>query len=313
MPSAGPVFVGIDIAKATLDVAAADLHLKVENNRTGQIEMLQRVRSLKKRLHFILESDTGYGRELAKFLYSRRCKVSVVHPYRVRSFARAKGYLAKTDYIDAQVLAEYGERFRPKTSLKANKFQERLQHVMRRRRQITELLKMQKMQVQQMWDAEIRADTRKLMKSLTERIDNLLERADKIVQSSPLLAVKFNALCSVKCIGPKTAIEMIAELPELGLLNRKQVAALAGVAPMNYDTGTSGTARHIRGGRFYARTGLYMPMMVAIRFNPVLKPFYERLRANGKPHNVAMVAVMRKMVIHLNHVTRDALMRANAQ
>jgi transposase len=305
MQSSKTVFVGIDIAKVTLDVAAADLHLKVANDRAGHMEMLQKVRALKRRLHFILESDVGYGRELANYLFSRRCKVSVVHPYRVRSYARARGYLAKTDYIDAQVLAEYGQQFRPKPSFKTNKLQALFQHVMRRRRQIVELLKAQKLQVMQIWDAEMRADTKKLMALFSERIGGLVARAEKIVLSSPELSAKFQAFCAVKGIGPQTAIELLAEMPELGTLNRRQAGALAGLAPMNYDTGTSGSVRHIRGGRFYVRTSLYMPIMVAIRFNPILKAVYERLRANGKPHNVAMVAVMRKMVIHLNHVARQ--------
>lgn len=313
MPTVGPTFVGIDIAKATLDVAAGELHLKVSNDREGHAEMLRKVRALKKHLHFILESDTGYGRELANFLFARKCKLSVVHPYRVRSFARASGYLAKTDYLDAQVLAEYGKQFRPAPSPQTSKIQARLQHVMRRRRQIVELLKIQKNQVQQMWDTEIKADTRKLMASLVERVDQLLVRANGIVEGSPELTAKMKAFCSVKCVGPKTALELLSEMPELGTLGRKQAAALAGLAPMNYDTGTTPSVRHIRGGRFHVRTCLYMPALGAIRYNPILKAVYARLKANGKPHNVALVAVMRKMVIRLNHVAREAAEQGEQQ
>ena len=306
MPPIKTVYVGIDIGKESLDVAAADLRLKVANNRDGFGELLRETRALKKRLHFIVESDESYGRELARFLHARKCKMSVVPPYRVRSYARATGRLAKTDYIDSELLAEYGREFRPGVTGKADKIQAQLQHIMRRRRQVVDLLKIQKTQIQQMWDREIMADTKKLMQQFEERIEALTTRAEALVKASPALAAKFRAYCKVVGIGGKTAIELIAEMPELGTLGRKQVAALAGLAPVNYDSGTTPAPRHIRGGRFYVRTSLYMPTLVAVKHNEVLKVFYDRLRANGKPFRVALTAAMRKMVIYLNHVARDA-------
>jgi transposase len=307
MATMGTVFVGVDIGKSTLEASAADLHLKVSNDREGQLELLRKVRALKRHLHFIVEADMGYGREFVAFLRSRRCKVSVANPYQVRSFARAQGRLAKTDYLDAEVLAEYGKTFRPDVTPKPNKLQLRLKQVVKRRGQLIEMNKMQGLQLQHIWDAEIRKDAGKLMKIFAERIEAMDVRAQEIVQSCPVMSAKYRAFREVKCVGPQTAITLLSEVPELGTMNRRQAAALVGVAPLNKDTGTTLSPRHIRGGRFFVRKALYMTALTASHFNPVLAPFYKRLRENGKPPRVALIAVVRKLVIHLNHVARGVI------
>jgi transposase len=307
MDTTGLNFVGIDIGKTTLEVATADLHLKVNNNKDGHVELLKKVRALRRHLHFIVESDTGYGRELGAFLRTRRCKLSVVNPYQVRSFARAQGRLAKTDYLDAEVLAEYGKAFKPAASPKPNKLQLELREVVKRRRQLIEMQKVQGLQLEHIRDAEIRKDAKALLKLYAEGIEGMDARAEVIVQSCPILSAKYQAFRKVKCVGPQTAIILISEVPELGTMNRRQAAALVGVAPLNRDTGTTTSPRHIRGGRFFARKCLYLAAMTASRYNPILTPFYKRLRENGKPGKVALVAVMRKLVIHLNHVARGVL------
>lgn len=300
MPTKGPLFVGIDVGKTTLDVAAGDLRLKLANDRAGHEEMLTRVRALRRHLHFIVEVDNGYGRTLILFLFARRCRVTLVNPYRVRSFARASGKLAKTDRIDAMTMHEYGQTLRPAPSAKPDQYLARLQHVMRRRRQLREALHIQKQQLPLMWDKSIARATEALVEQLSAECAKLQQRAEELVCASPVLAARYRLFQSVKCIGATTALELVAGLPELGSINRREIAALVGVAPINYDTGTSKESARIKGGRFYLRRALYMSAVAGIRFNEVLAPFYQRLRANGKPGRVAIVAAMRKLVVHLN-------------
>jgi transposase len=298
-----PLFVGIDIAKASMEVAAGDLQLNLANDSKGFAELLAAVRRLRRRVHFICE-HTSYARKLGQFLHTQRCALSFVHPYHVRQFAKASGQIAKTDAIDARVLAEFGATFRPERTPKPDKTLARLTRLARRRRQLARVLALQKLQFAHLLDRDLQEDTREFMKHIETCMVDLDRRLERIIEETPRLANLVLALSSVVGMGRTSAIGLICELPEIGRLNRQQVAALAGVAPMNWDTGILTGQRHIRGGRAPLRTLLFMPACHAARADPVLSVFFKRLRAAGKPYHVALIAVLRKYLIYLNHVAR---------
>jgi transposase len=304
--SRATLFVGIDLSKAHLEVAAQGLHLKVPNNRTGFAEMVTAVRALRRRSQYAWESDRVHARALQQYLVTHRCRFSPLSAFKVRQFAKATGRMAKTDYIDAEVIAEYATTFRPPPVTPWSHLQARLLDVMRRRNQLVRALRDQKMQVAQIWGNDLKQDGLALIKSLARSIRELEATAETLVKSCPKTAAKYHVLCNVPGIARKSAILLLAEMPELGTLNRRQVAALAGLAPVNWESGTSSGARHIRGGRQSLRTSIYMAAQVAARFNPVLSKFFERLRGQGKPYRVAIIAVMRKLLIYLNGLIREA-------
>jgi transposase len=304
--SRATLFVGIDLSKAHLEVAAQGLHLKVPNSRTGFAEMVTAVRALKRRTQYAWEADRVHGRALQQYLATNKCRFSPLSAFKVRQFAKATGRMAKTDYIDAEVIAEYATTFRPPPVIPWSNLQARLIDVMRRRNQLICAIRDQKMQVAQIWDKDLKEDGLLLIKSLATSIRQLEGTAEDLVKSCPKTAAKYHVLCRVPGIATKSAIQLLAEMPELGTLNRRQVAALAGLAPVNWESGTSSGTRHIRGGRQSLRTSIYMAAQVAARFNPVLSEFFDRLRAHGKPYRVAIVAVMRKLLIYLNRLVREA-------
>lgn len=255
------VHLGIDIAKDTLEIAGPHLHLQVPNNPTGYEQLLTAVKKLPITPHFICEATGGYERLLIAHLLTQSCRVSRLNPSRVRQFAKATGRLAKTDHIDALVLADYGKTLCPDPMSQPDPLLEGLTDVVRRRGQLA-------------------------------GEDNQLTK-------------KLHQLCEVQGVGKTTAINLLAELPELGQLNRTRIAALAGLAPFNHDSGAGRAQRHIRAGRSQVRRALYMAAFTSIRCNPVLKPFYRQLRARRKSHRGAITAVMRKLLIHLNHIIRS--------
>lgn len=304
--SRATLFVGIDLSKAHLEVAAKGLHLKVPNNRTGFTQIVTAVRALKRRAQYAWEADRVHGRALQQYLVTNRCRFSPLSAFKVRQFAKATGRMAKTDYIDAEVIAEYAATFRPPPLIPWSRLQARLVDVMRRRNQLVRALRDQKLQVAQIWDKDLKQSGLALIKNLTQSVRELESTAERLIKSCPKTAAKYHVLCEVPGIAKKSAIQLLAEMPELGALNRRQVAALSGLAPVNWESGTSSGTRHIRGGRQSLRTSIYMAAQVAARFNPVLSKFFERLRGQGKPYRVSIVAVMRKLLIYLNGLVRNA-------
>lgn len=304
--SRATLFVGIDLSKANLEVAAQGLHLKVPNNRTGFAEIVKAVRALRRRAQYAWEADRVHARALQQYLVTNKCRFSPLSAFKVRQFAKATGRMAKTDYIDAEVIAEYATTFRPPPLIPWSRLQARLIDVMRRRNQLLRALRDQKMQVAQIWDKDLKQDGLALIKNLAASVRQLEVTAESLVKSCPKTAAKYHVLCNVPGIARKSAVHLLAEMPELGMLNRRQVAALAGLAPVNWESGTNPGVRHIRGGRQSLRTSIYMAAQVAARFNPVLSKFFKRLRGQGKPYRVAIIAVMRKLLIYLNGLVRDA-------
>ena len=299
-------YVGIDVAKATLDVAiGSDGELvQVENNEAGISRLLERLGEVEPTL-VVLEATGGYETVVAGAIVGRGIAVAVVNPRQVRDFAKATGVLAKTDRIDARVLARFAEAVRPEPRPLPTAEAKELEEYLSRRRQLVDMLTMEK-------NRQSIATTERMKKSLKKHIDWLeeaLRRAnddiDKAIRNSPAWREQEDLLRSVPGIGPVSARTMLAELPELGRLNRKKIAALVGVAPLNRDSGTLQGSRTCWGGRASVRQVLYMAAVTAVRCNPVIRRTYAALRTRGKKHKVALVACMRKLLTILTAMVRD--------
>lgn len=299
-----PIYVGVDIGKDTLDVAAPGLRFKVPNTRAGCAEMFAATRALKRHLHFVCEPTGLYARTLVSFLHARRSKLSMVSGFRVRQFAKANGRFAKTDAIDACLLADVGRVMKPAPTAKPDRACKQLRHVIRRRRQLLVMRGMQTTQRQELTHSALRRGADNLIKVIGQEVSVVDSLAEKMVQENPRFAAMRRAFRKVVGVGPVTAITILAELPEIGRLNRREVAALAGLAPFNRDSSTSKGVRHIFGGRAHLRSAIYMAALAAARVNPKLAPFYRRLRRRGKLGKVALTAVARKLLIHLNSIAR---------
>jgi transposase len=303
-----PIFIGIDVSKARLDVSVRPLDRResVANDEVGIMALVKRLREMQPAL-IVLEATGGVERQVVRALASEELAVVVVNPRQVRDFAKATGQLAKTDSIDAEVLARFGEAVRPALRPLADAGSEELRARVARRRQITEMIVAERNRtsgaskgVRKRIDAHIR-----WLEAELKRAD---EDLDQSIRQSPIWREKEDLLKSVPGIGPVVSRTLLAELPELGRLNRKQIAALVGVAPLNWDSGTLRGRRAIWGGRATVRAALYMAALVASRRNSVIRDFYRRLRNAGKAPKVALVACMRKLLTILNamikHKTR---------
>lgn len=299
-------YVGIDVAKATLDVAiGSDGELvQVENNEAGIAQLVKRLGEAAPAL-VVLEATGGYESLVAAAVAGREIAIAVVNPRQVRDFAKATGVLAKTDRIDARVLARFAEAVRPEPRPLPTAEAKELEEFLGRRRQIVDMLTMEKNRLSI-------ASTERMKKSLKKHIawlEEALRRAnddiDTAVRNSPAWREQEDLLRSFKGIGPVTARTVVGELPELGRLNRKKIAALVGVAPFNRDSGTLQGTRTCWGGRANVRQVLYMATISAVRCNPVIRRVYLALRARGKKHKVALVACMRKVLTILTAMVRD--------
>lgn len=299
-------YVGIDVAKATLDVAIGSdgEMVQVENNEAGIAQLIQRLDEIAPTL-VVLEATGGYESLVAGAIAGREIAVAVVNPRQVRDFAKATGVLAKTDRIDARVLARFAEAVRPEPRPLPTAEAKELEAFLSRRRQLVDMLTMEKNRLSI-------STTERMKKSLKKHIDWLeeaLRRAnddiDKAVRNSPAWREQEDLLRSFPGIGPVSARTVLAELPELGILNRKKIAALVGVAPLNRDSGTLKGTRTCWGGRASVRQVLYMATVSAVRCNPVIRRTYAALRERGKKHKVALVACMRKLLTILTAMVRD--------
>lgn len=307
------VHLGIDIAKDTLEIAGPHLHWQVPNNPAGFAQLLAAVNKQPFTPHFICEATGGYERALIAHLLAQSCQISRLNPSRVRQFAKATGRLAKTDHIDAHLLADYGRTLQPPALVKPDPIIEALNDVVRRRGQLAELLGLQRTQRQQLHQDGLVQQLDELIQVVEQQIASLDDQMAQLVNEDPQLTDRLHQLCQVEGVGKTTAINLLAELPELGRLNRTRIAALAGLAPFNRDSGAGQGQRHIHGGRSQVRRALYMAGLTAIRCNPVLKPFYRQLRARGKSHRVAITAVMRKLLVHLNQLMHSSQLSLASQ
>jgi len=299
------VFVGIDVSKASLDVGT-DSGSQVEkfaNDSCGHKALADHLCDLKPVL-VVLEATGGLEIPVAGSLFEAGLPIVVINPRQVRDYAKAMNRLAKTDRIDAVVIAKFASAVKPEQKALPSKKAKLLGDIIARRRQLIGMLVAEKNRLGHA-TFSLRRDIQAHIKYLQKRIDNLEDDFKKEIQSSPLWRVKDNLLQSVPSIGPKTSAALLADLPELGQLNHKQIAALVGLAPFNRDSGKFKGRRRVWGGRTHVRCALYMAILSATRYNPVVKDFYQRLLNAGKPKKVAQVACMRKLLTILNAMLRD--------
>jgi len=297
--------VGIDISKQSLDVAIStdDKIRQVSNNLLGWKE-LPRFFPSKDSTLVVIEATGGYEKGVAGWLRKHGWAVAIVNPRRVRDYAKAAGKLAKTDSIDAGMILGFGQHFKPSVQTQESAVQECLGEGMRRRSQLVRMIALEKQHLETS-AARSRPGIQKHIRWLEKELKTLEKRLDGVVKSDPELKKKAECLTGIKGVGNTTARSVMVHLPELGQLTGKQVAALAGVAPYNRDSGMMRGKRTIWGGRDEVRKVLYMAALTASRRNPAIKKFHDRLIAAGKVKKVALIACMRKLVVTMNAMIRD--------
>jgi transposase len=298
-------FVGIDVSKEHLDVASSD-HSQVRtvpNNATGISTLTAQFQSLQPIL-IVVESTGGYEAPLVAECFTAGLPIARVNPGRVREFAKSLGQLAKTDHLDAQLLVRFAQAIRPPIVQLPAVEAQAFAALVARRRQLIEMLTAEQ---NRLGTAPLNVQPRiqKHLAWLQAELDGLSQDIQDEMDHDEQWRSQSDLLRSVPGIGPITAITLIAELPELGHLNRKQIAALVGIAPLNRDSGRKHGKRRTQGGRSQVRSVLYMATLTATRFNPVIKIFYQHLLATGKEKKVALVACMRKLLTILNAILKQ--------
>ncbi len=301
MSTLTPCIAGCDISKDQIDcfILTSNCAFKCRNNPEALEAFAIKLRDLNVTL-VIVEATGGYEAKLMRALWQAGVPVACVNPGRVRNYARAAGQLAKTDIIDAQIIAEFGQTFAPDPTPEVSLTQCKLKIYVSRRRQLIAMRKAEKTRLKQCDDPEVVEMIDAMIRSISLQIDLVEKQIDTLISSDPEAVQKKKIVSSMPGIGPVTAAILIAELPELGRLNRRQIAALVGLAPVNRDSGQMRGHRTIWGGRRMLRSSLYMPSLTAARNNPVLSAVHKKLIAKGKPQKVALTAVMRKMLVTLN-------------
>ena len=252
----------------------------------------------------VVEATGGYQRSVVDALFHAGLSVAVVNPARVRQFARACGLLAKTDKLDAQVLAMFGQRVQPKPFTGKSEAEKQLRALLVRRKQVEEMLKAEQNRLRTISPA-LRGSVERIIAILKEEKNRLDEQIRELMKEQKAWQKQTEILGSAPGVGPVTTATLLAELPELGKMDRKKIAALVGVAPMNYDSGKKRGYRKTKGGRTEVRSVLYMSTLVATRYNPLIRTQYQHLLKRGKLKKVALTACMRKFLTILNAMVRD--------
>lgn len=298
-------WVGIDVSKGTLDVylRPSGEEFQVSNQESGIAELVRRLQKFEIQ-QVIVESTGGLELEVAQALQDAGMAISIINPRQGRDFAKASGKLAKTDRIDAAVLAHFGEAIQPPITVLASDQDRALQDAVTRRRQLVEMLSAEKNRRSSL-RAKMRQNIERHIEWLEEQIQELDEEIEQLSQAQAEWQSRIALLKSVPGVGPVIATTLIAALPELGCVRDKRISALVGVAPFNRDSGKFRGNRTIWGGRANVRAVLYMGTLAAVRYNSVLKAFYERLLSQGKAKKVALVACMHKLLRILNAMVRD--------
>jgi transposase len=299
-------FVGIDVARDRLDVHVRPSgdRFTLANEEAGQRELVRRLHQLAPGL-IVLEATGGYELPVTAALASAGLPVVVANPRQIRDFARATGKLAKTDALDAEAIARFAEGVQPPVRPLPTAEAQALGELITRRRQLLDMLLAEQNRQSQVGDRRLRQRIAAHITWLRQALAETDRDLDEAIRSSPIWRDKDDLLRSVPGVGDVTAHTLIAEVPELGRLGRRQIAALIGVAPLNRDSGTLRGRRLIAGGRPHVRRVLYMAALVAIRHNPAIAAFYARLTAAGRPKKVALVAAMRKLLTILNAILRE--------
>jgi transposase len=297
--------IGIDVSKEKLDIffLSSQKSLSVPNTAEGIAQFLTQ-NPLETDL-IVLEPSGGYEEQILRTLQKTGHKVARVNARQVRDFARCKGLLAKTDALDARVLAEYGALIQPKPTQPLSENIHKLRALLQRRQQLSDMMAKEKTARQQATVTEVIAQMDGFLRYLQTELESMNALISMVIYEDEALVAKQDCLSSCKGIGPVASATLIAHMPELGTLNSREIAALAGLAPINHDSGQMRGKRRIAGGRSPVRRVLYMAAISAVRYNPPLKTFYQRLTQKGKPAKVALVAVMRKLLIILNAMIKN--------
>jgi transposase len=299
------VFVGVDVSKDRLDIALRPIGqvLTFSNDHIGIEKLVQKVAEVKPCL-IVLEATGGYELALAAALMRGGMPAVMINPRQARDFAKATGKLAKTDKIDANILAHYAEAIQPPVRPLPDERQKELSLLLTRQRQLVDMLAMEKNRLHNCPSTRVKTDVEAHIKWLKSQIKQLDKDVGSFIFESPAWRAKDELLQSVPGIGPTVSRVLIAYLPELGKLDRQKIAALAGLAPFNRDSGNMRGRRTIWGGRNRIRSLLYMAAVAALRFNPTIRAFYDRLVTAGKAKKLALTACMRKLLTILNAIVR---------
>ncbi len=299
------IYVGVDVAKAQMDVAVrpTDDGWVVDNDDAGIRQLVSRLKILEPQI-VVLEASGGLELPLVAALAVEELPVVVVNPRQVRDFARATGKLAKTDALDASVMAHFGEAVKPPVRPLRDAETQTLNSLVARRHQVMSMLVSERNRLNAAIAVAVRSSIEAHIEWLQRELDDLDTDLRQTLLQSPVWREKDNLLRSVPGVGEQISLTLLAHLPELGTLDRRQIAALVGVAPFNRDSGTLRGRRTVWGGRAKVRAVLYMGALVAARYNPVIRDFYHRLLAAGKPKKLALTACMRKLLVILNSMLR---------
>jgi transposase len=301
----GELFVGIDVSKGHLDYAfyGEKGSQRVDNNEAGIAKLVTTLQDRQVTL-VVVEATGGLEMPVVAALLQAQVPTAIANPARVRSFAKGLGKLAKTDAIDSQILAHFAQSARPRVHELPSEQAQALSALLVRRRQLIEMLTMERNRL-----FSVHKSQRKRLEThiewLQQELDQFNQDLDQMIRDTPSWKAKDEQLRSTPGVGQVLSTTLLAEVPELGLLNRKEIAAVVGVAPFNKDSGNLRGRRMIQGGREHVRTILYMATLSAVRFNPVIKTFYDRLKKAGKPFKVAIVACMRKLLTILNAMIKS--------
>ena len=300
------LYIGIDVSKQSFDVVlhSTGEHRQFQQSPEGLDECLQWFLSLKPSL-IVMEATGGYELDLCIYLQAAELPVAVVNPKRSRDFARACGKLAKTDKIDAAMIARYAATLQPPPQERISASARKIKALVARRRQLVEMITAEKGRREHARHSEINSSHSTVLQVLEEEKMRLESTIKYHINQTPELQKKADLIKSVPGVGDTTASLLIAELPELGMLNRREIAALVGVAPINRDSGTMRGKRMTGGGRTTVRRGLYMATLVATKHNESIRPYYLRLQKKGKAKMTALIAAMRKLLIILNSMVKN--------
>lgn len=298
------IYAGLDIAKLNLQLHLAGRLHDLPNTAAGHRRLLKLL-TAHAGAHVVCEATGGYERAVVAALHAASVTVSVLNPARVRHFARATGQRAKTDDIDAAVLSAYGQALQPKPTAPRTEPEQQLAELIRRRVQVLEILVAQRQQAERLTLPALRRQAQSLVRRLERDLKQIEEQLKALRTEVATLNERVQKLEAITGVGTITALGVLAELPELGTLNRRQAAALAGLAPHPRESGQWHGRRSIGGGRAPVRRALYMAALVAAHSNSQLKEFYQRLRLAGKPAKVALTAVMRKLIVLMNQILKN--------
>jgi transposase len=299
---------GIDISKDTLEMAiypaGESLNVPYDSDGMKQIAAALKVASVD---IVVLEATGGFEVPLVSHLAQESLPAVVVNPRQVRRFAQAKGVLAKTDRLDAKVLAEFGAKINVEITPLPDESMATLKELARRRRQVVKMITAEQNRLVMTHSQSMKVQIERHIRFLRNDLDTIDKATEMEIKKTSVWKAKADLLTTIPGISTRTSTHLISRLPELGTLNRKEIAALVGLAPMNNDSGKSRKHRRIIGGRKDVRSALYMPTLAATRFNPVIRQTYNRLVEKGKPKQVAVTACMRKIIVTANAMLRDGV------